>query len=229
MKVFDNRELDLFGLNRAELRIYSLVSAGKNPLLHVTLAEFNGLGADPDGIADRLMKLVVDEAGELDQCNYLEVNGVKDNDSIYFGDAGFLMYQSPVIPDVLNMQLLVVESDQQTRNFALKAEEVTNSPVFKTVTSSIQVALTAANPVWGSVICIGNLALGILHNRMKNDKDDLVGYWQCTLNRREHYFNGLRDKQDVRDTTGNILVDYTLFGYENETTDMDATHPVSTV
>jgi flagellar protein FlgJ len=32
----------------------------------------------------------------------------------------------------------------------------------------------------------------------------------------EHYPHGTRDRQDVPDTTGNILVDYTLFGFENE-------------
>ncbi|MDR1223049.1 MAG: hypothetical protein LBL07_09280 [Tannerella sp.] len=81
----------------------------------------------------------------------------------------------------------------------------------------------------GTVIGIGSLALGSLHNHLKNDRDDLVGYWQCSLNRREHYPTGLRDKQDVRDTTGNILVDYTLFGYENEPAATDATQHVSTV
>jgi hypothetical protein len=43
-------------------------------------------------------------------------------------------------------------------------------------------------------------------------KDDLAGYWQVLLNRTEHYPHGLRDRQDVYDMTGNILVDYTLFG-----------------
>jgi hypothetical protein len=47
--------------------------------------------------------------------------------------------------------------------------------------------------------------------------DDLVGYWQMTLNRAEHYPHGTRDRQDTADTTGNILVDYTLFGFENVT------------
>jgi hypothetical protein len=42
------------------------------------------------------------------------------------------------------------------------------------------------------------------------------GYWQMTLNRAEHYPHGVRDRQDTADTTGNILVDYTLFGFENE-------------
>ncbi|MDR1121799.1 MAG: hypothetical protein LBM08_12890 [Dysgonamonadaceae bacterium] len=39
--------------------------------------------------------------------------------------------------------------------------------------------------------------------------------WQCALDRAEHYPHGLRDRQDVADTTGNLLVDYTLFGIEN--------------
>jgi hypothetical protein len=34
------------------------------------------------------------------------------------------------------------------------------------------------------------------------------------LNRKEHYPHGTRDRQDVYDTTGNILIDYTLFGFE---------------
>jgi hypothetical protein len=40
-------------------------------------------------------------------------------------------------------------------------------------------------------------------------------YRQTTLNRAEHYPHGARDRQDTADTTGNILVDYTLFGFEN--------------
>jgi hypothetical protein len=32
----------------------------------------------------------------------------------------------------------------------------------------------------------------------------------------EHYPHGTRDKEDVPDTTGNIRVDYTVFGFEEE-------------
>jgi hypothetical protein len=55
---------------------------------------------------------------------------------------------------LLSLQLRVIESDEDVRNFALNA-----------------------------------------------DKDDLVGYWQASLNRAEHYPHGARDKQDVYDTT----------------------------
>jgi hypothetical protein len=47
------------------------------------------------------------------------------------------------------------------------------------------------------------------------------GYWQITLNRAEHNLHGARDRQDTADTTGNILVDYTLFGFENEVENKD--------
>ncbi|MDR1336387.1 MAG: hypothetical protein LBK22_06125 [Tannerella sp.] len=39
-------------------------------------------------------------------------------------------------------------------------------------------------------------------------------YWQAMLNRTEHYPHGTRDPQDVYDSTGNIQLDYTLFGFD---------------
>jgi hypothetical protein len=216
MKVFNNREADLFGLNRAEMRIYSRVSAGTDTSLRtVTLADFEGLSNDPAGITERLKKLVLDEAGGIAQFNFLEINGVKDNDSLYFGDAGFLVFQDGQIPETLNIQMLVVEADNDIRSLALDVDAVVNNDLFKGVAGSILTALAATTPGWGAAVAIGKLAFGILLNKQKKNDDDLVGYWQCTLNRREHYPNGLRDKQDVRDVTGNILVDYTFFGYEN--------------
>jgi hypothetical protein len=54
----------------------------------------------------------------------------------------------------------------------------------------------------------------LLRHNLKANKDELVGYWQCALNREEDYPHGIRDRQDVPDSTGNIRVDYTLFGFE---------------
>jgi hypothetical protein len=64
------------------------------------------------------------------------------------------------------------------------------------------------------VIGIGRVALDLLRKKMKDNRDDLVGYWQSTFNRQEHYPHGVRDKEDAPDMTGNLRVDYTLFGYE---------------
>ncbi|MDR1369043.1 MAG: hypothetical protein LBJ72_12175, partial [Dysgonamonadaceae bacterium] len=70
--------------------------------------------------------------------------------------------------------------------------------------------------VLSDVISVRTVVTGLLRQKLRAGKDDLAGYWQTTLNRAEHYPHGLRDRQDTPDTTGNIQVDYTLFGFEDK-------------
>ncbi|MDR3245567.1 MAG: DUF5675 family protein, partial [Prevotellaceae bacterium] len=70
------------------------------------------------------------------------------------------------------------------------------------------------NPAIAGAISIGKIVAKIVWEKLLNNKDDLVGFWQVSLNRTEHYPHGILDKQDIPDTTQNILVDYTLFGFE---------------
>jgi hypothetical protein len=223
IKVFDNREgfLGLFN-KRAEIQIYSYVksrSASPAPELTyatgVALSELMGL---PDEAArkQRLLDAVVAEASHLAQSSYLEINGVKDNQSLLFGDSGLVIYSSEHIPDRLDVQLWVIESDGDVRNFAIETDKVLDSDAFRGLFAIAETALAVANPVISGVVAVAGVVINILRQKLRENKDDLVGYWQASLNRAEHYPHGVRDKQDVYDTTGNILVDYTLFGYENQ-------------
>jgi hypothetical protein len=74
--------------------------------------------------------------------------------------------------------------------------------------------MTVTNPILTAAIGVGGVVISLLHQKLRANKDDLVGYWQATLNREEHYPHGIRDRQDVSDSTGNIRIDYTLFGFE---------------
>jgi hypothetical protein len=132
-----------------------------------------------------------------------------------FGEAGMLIFQSDAIPDALDMQLWVIESDEDVRTFALEADRVVDSDAFKGLLIAVEAALTVTNPVLSGIIGVGAVVANLLRQKLRANKDDLVGYWQLRLNRAEHYPHGTRDRQDTPDTTGNILVDYTLFGYEN--------------
>jgi hypothetical protein len=169
----------------------------------------------PDDRARRqkLLDAVLSEAGKFAQSNSLEVNGVKDNQTLLFGDAGLLLYQSDTIPDRLDIQLWVIESDEDIRNFAVDADRVLDSDAFKGLFAAVEVALAVTNPILSGVIAVGGVVVNLLRQKLRANKDDLVGYWQASLNRPEHYPHGTRDKQDVYDTTGNVLVDYTLFGF----------------
>jgi hypothetical protein len=223
IKVFDNREgfLGLFN-RRAEMRIYSYARAltvSPAPELTYTtgiaLSELIGL---PDEAArkQRLLEAVLAEANHLAQSSYLEINGVKDKQSMLFGDSGLVIFSSAYIPDRLDVQLWVIESDNDVRNFAIEADKVLDSDAFKALFVAVEATLAITSPVLSGVIAVAGVVVNIIRKKLRDNKDDLVGYWQASFNRTEHYPHGVRDKQDVYDTTGNILVDYTLFGYENQ-------------
>jgi hypothetical protein len=222
IKVFDNRE-GFFGLfnRRAEMRIYSYVKA---PTLSPVLPEpaySTGISIPelldlPDEAArkQRLLDAVLAEANHLAQSSSLEINGVKDNQSLLFGESGLVIFSSEDIPDRLDIQLWVIESDEDVRNFVIEADRVLDSDAFKGLYAAVEATLAITNPVLSGVIAVAGVVVNIIRKKLRANKDDLVGYWQASFNRAEHYPHGVRDKQDVYDTTGNIMVDYTLFGYE---------------
>ena len=225
IKVFNNREgfLGLFN-NRAEMRIYSYVSAlpagadvAAGHALSLPRPTLSALLELPDGAARRqfLLDATLGEATRFAQSAHLEINGVKDNQTLLFGEAGLAIYAHEQIPDELDMQLWMIESDEDVRSFALDADRVVDSDAFKGLLIAVETALTVTNPVLSGVIGIGAVVTNLLRQKLRADKDDLAGYWQQNLNRQEHYPHGARDRQDTPDTTGNILVDYTLFGFEN--------------
>jgi flagellar protein FlgJ len=206
------------------MHIYSYVTASSVPfpvepgsapsLQQPSLSDLLGL---PDEAARKqyLLDATLAEAGRFAQSAHLGINGVKDNQSLLFGDSGLAIYAGEQIPDALNIQLWVVESDEDIRRFALDADRVLDSDAFKGLFAAVETALTVAAPTLSGIIAVSGVVTALLRQKLRASKDDLVGYWQATLNRPEHYPHGARDRQDVYDTTGNIQVDYTLFGFEN--------------
>jgi hypothetical protein len=214
IKVFNNMEGFLGLFNRAEMRIYSYVTGNGLLSSPLTLADLAGL-PDDNARREKLLEVVLNGGNEFAQSNSLSVDGVKDNQSLLFGESGLVIYRSEIIPDNLNVQLWVIESDEDARRTALDADEVIDSEAFKGLLAAATAALAVTNPILTGAIAVGGVVANLLCGKLRANRDDLVGYWQCALNRSEHYPHGARDRQDTPDTTGNIRVDYTLFGYEN--------------
>jgi hypothetical protein len=172
----------------------------------------------PDEAARRqkLLEAVLTEADKLAQSQSLEIDGVKDNQTLLFGESGLVIFRSEDIPPELNIQLWVIESDEDIRNVALDADKILDSDAFKGLFIAVETALAVTNPILTGAIAVGGALVNLLRGKLRTNKDDLVGYWQCTLNREEHYPHGARDRQDVADSTGNLRIDYTLFGFEKE-------------
>jgi hypothetical protein len=202
--------------NRAELRIYSHTagySVGAAPYVSpLTLADLIDL--DDSARRQKLLDAVLSEAGRFAQSHSLEINGVKDNQTLTFDEAGLVVYENETIPDSLNLQVWVIESDEDVRKFALDAETVMQSDSFRGLVATVGDILAVMNPFLTDAIGVGGVAVSLLRQKLKANKEYLVGYWQATLNRAEHYPHGTRDRQDVYDSTGNIQLDYTLFGFD---------------
>ncbi|MDR1601622.1 MAG: hypothetical protein LBS42_04245, partial [Tannerella sp.] len=194
IKVFDNREGFLGLFNRsAELRIYSLVSnpAGRaghfaESNLHVpSLSVSDLLHVDEKKREEKLLEQVIAEAGFIAQSKCLEINGVKDNQTLLFGDSGLVIYSNEHIPDAQDIRLCVIESDTDVRNFALEADKVLDSDAFKGLFAAVEATLAVAFPTLSSVIAVSGVAVSLLRQKLRANKDDLVGYWQVSLNRAE--------------------------------------------
>jgi hypothetical protein len=232
IKVFNNREGFLGLFNRAELQIYSLVSNPTNTSESGRIGDFSGqpkilpppillktddlLSLSDKERKEKLLEAVLTETERFSQSYSLEINGVKDNQSLLFGESGLVIYQSDGVPDKLYIQLWVIESDNDVRGFATDADTVLESEAFKGLLGTLKMASAVTNPILSGIISIGGVVTQLLRKKLLANKDDLVGYWQSSLNREEHYPHGVRDRENTPDTTGNILVDYTLFGFEND-------------
>jgi hypothetical protein len=224
LKIFNNREGFIGLFNRAEIRIYSYVynptgmaghfleQGAKFRAKPLTVADM--LDLDEDKRTEKLLDAVMESVDDFAQSQNLAIDNVKDNQTLTFDDAGLALYQSNHVPDSLNIQLWVIESDSDVRKLAIDAETVLDSAAFKGLLAAVGAAMTVTNPILTAAIGVGGVVVSLLHRKLRANKDDLVGYWQAMLNREEHYPHGVRDRQDVSDSTGNIRIDYTLFGFE---------------
>jgi hypothetical protein len=93
-----------------------------------------------------------------------------------------------------------------------------HSRKFKALLSTSLAALAVTNPLAVAAVSLTGLVFRlVLKKNLSANRNDLIGYWHETFNRGEHYPHGIRNREDVPDSTQNMLVDYTLFAEGAET------------
>lgn len=214
--IFHNREarkiLGLFGKRRkAEIRILSFVTTE-----FTELPNLSDLNKTTDPAAQkRIIEQAV--ASVVGSRQLTTVENVGTNHKLTFGDTGYVVYQSEKIPDHLDWLLLVLEDDTDVRDDAKMVQAIVGHPEFGDLSNNLIGAISKgalANPAFAVASEIGKFAVNLLTEKGKKNKDDQVGLMYLSLNRPEHYPFGERKKDDVPDLTGNILVDYSLFGVD---------------
>jgi len=142
-----------------------------------------------------------------------QIQRIKDNQVIYFGDTGYNVFVNETIPQDLNWMLLAIKSSQQMVDNATLAGEILTEQNLTSLVGTIAMLSGMASPVTAAVSTLTLLVAQSVLKICTNAKDHQLGLLLTSFVRQEHYPNGKRDAQDVPDATGNMKVDYTIFGF----------------
>jgi hypothetical protein len=222
IKIFNNRErgrlFGLFGKSRAEMKVLSFVTTETTNLPNLDALMKATNPVKQQEILAQMVSTVISRR------ILTTVENVRDGQTLTFGDTGFAVYVSNPIPQKFDWLLTVIESDGDIRENAQWASDVLKSPHFGSFagdltsllkTASKGAAAVLASPAYLASVAISKFAVDVLLEKGKKNKDDQVGLLYMSLNRPQHYPFGKRDVQDIDDLTGNMKVDYSLFGVDD--------------
>ena len=142
-----------------------------------------------------------------------QIQRVKDHQLIYFGDTGYNVFVSDTIPDNINWMLLAVKSNQQTVDNVVLLSEILTEKNLSTMIATIGLLSGVASPITAAVSTLTTLVAESILKLCAHTKDKQLGLLLTSFTRQEHYRFGKRDAQNVPDATGNMKVDYTIFGF----------------
>ena len=147
-----------------------------------------------------------------------EVDQVRDNVPVSFGDTGLILYEAEDIPEAFTWTFLAIRSERDLREAAADVDEILRDPGFggfsQNLLSLIQIGTSTINPAYAAGIEVAKFAAQVGARRLMNKGDRELGAVTVSFIRPEHYPAGVRESHDVHDMTGNMFFDYTIFGYK---------------
>jgi len=170
---------------------------------------------DPAAKKSALQTLVADV---LSTRALTEVDRVKDNVPVSFGDTGLILYEAEEIPEAFTWTFLAIRSSRAVREAAGDVNDVLSEPDFgsfaTSVFSLIKAGSTLANPAYAAAIEVAKFVAQVGARRLMRKGDRQLGAVTVSFIRPEHYPQGIRESHDVHDMTGNMFFDYSIFGYK---------------
>lgn len=203
--------LGLLGPDRANIKIASFISTDQSVL--PDLDRFVD-SATRDTERTEILAAAIEDT--LSRRVFTTFPNVEDGHVLTFGDAGYTVHQDAFIPQQLDWSLLVVKSNREGRKLGMRVDELLGDEKFpafqRNLVTVLMGAAGAINPGFlaaaGIARFIGEAAAEIL----KRKDDELIGLYYNSLNRLEHYPHGERKRDNSPGVTGNISLDYSLFG-----------------
>jgi len=205
IKILNNREL----IGKAEVQLISFVTKGESDFPNLK----NFFTTNDENIKQEILKEAVKTV--LSSRVLTPITHVKDKHQIYFGNSGLIVHKTKEIPNDFSWTLLAIEKDEKTRTNAELLDTIITDKKITTIVNAVSLVASMSNPVIGAITQITSIVANSLIKIYKNKRDQEIGYFITSFIRQKDYPNLVKDKQDAPDTTGNMFVDYSIFGYEN--------------
>lgn len=204
LRILKNREL----LGKGEVQFMSFVNHSQE--------DFPNLDAFFETNDDAIKKQIIKEAiANVVQSRILmPIYKVKDGSIITFGDTGYIVYENETIPKDFSWQLIGIELDKRMRDKAVLLQQLLIDANVQPIIKEIEALSLKSSSIKGAVVLLSKLVVNTILTLAKNDKDDQIGYFLSSFIEPLDYPHGIRNKQDVPDLTGNMFVDYSIFGYK---------------
>jgi len=202
------RLIDRF--DKADVQLLSFVTTSDQPL--PDLSDFTSMITEEKSAAiQRAIASVVSSRA------FSLIENVRDNHQMTFGDTGVVLYASSQIPQDFNWNLVVIGSRQRLRDNAAIIRDILADEDYAGFRDTLMGILgVAANPAAIGAAKIAEFVARMVLKIYAEKRDDQLGIVFQSWNRREHYPHGVRERTDQWDASGNMLYDYSMFGFERD-------------
>lgn len=201
IKIFNNREW-----GKGEVKLLSFVTG-----IEGSLRVIEGVQTAPNDAAKHdVVAAATQEV--LSSKQLFAVENVRDGHKMSFGDTGFALFTARKIPIAFDWSLVAFELDEDVRAFGAGLAGVIDDPGFDAFAAGVVQLVAAGNPAAAAGAAIVKFIFRVIAGSMLRNRDDQIGIIYQSLNRFEHYPHGERKRDDVPDLSGNLRIDYSVFG-----------------
>lgn len=134
------------------------------------------------------------------------------NASIVFGDTGYVVFNHQDIPENINWIFLAIKSNERRRQlWGSVQQELSEQRSDKLIEQAITAFSLNPAAAFGLAVC--GLLARIIVKKLAAEPDEILGMSSQSFIRVRDYPYGERTRDGVPDTSGNMLLDYSLFGF----------------
>ena len=206
LKIIKNREI-----GPADVKVLSFLTVD-----NIALPDLDQL-VKTDEAAERKALTQIAVQSVLNAKVLMEVEHVKDDQVLTFGDTGYALYTSQTIPQSFNWSLLVLASGRTLQFWEEQVNNVLNDPKFGNFAEDlVSVLKVAMNPAMTAGLTISKFILDKTTGMMKQNNAQQIGVLYQSFDRYEHYPQGERSVSEEPDLTNNMFIDYSIFGVEDQ-------------